>query len=173
MAAGFRKIARVVKAHGSRGEVVALAVDGLPPLLSRGLEVCVVPPALTGLRWRVVERAGEATPGQLVALSGVRDLAHARELAGRYLLVREGDLPEGLAAHDPARLIGREVADARLGLIGTIEEVMQGPANDVWVVRGGAFGEVLVPVVDEVVRPVAPTEPIDVDLPDGLVREGQ
>lgn len=169
MALGFRKIARVAKAHGSRGEVVAVPVCGLPPLLTRGLPVCVVPPQLKGPRWRTVEHAGQASPGQLVTLSGVCGLAQARALAGRYLLARERDLPSDLASHDPMRLIGREVVDERLGSLGSIEEVMRGPANDVWVVRGGAVGEVLIPVVTDVVGDVPPEGPIGVRVPHGLV----
>ena len=43
-----------------------------------------------------------------------------------------------------------------------------GPANDVWVIDG-PFGEVLVPVVDEVVVEVPDAGPIIVSVPSGLV----
>lgn len=46
----YRVIARVVKAHGKKGEVVTVPVHGLPSLMHEGLSVCVVPPRLKGPR---------------------------------------------------------------------------------------------------------------------------
>jgi ribosomal 30S subunit maturation factor RimM len=63
--------------------------------------------------------------------------------------------------------VGRQVYDKALGLLGTIQEVMQGAANDVWVVSG-EHGEVRVPVVDEFVGTVPAYGPISVALPRGL-----
>lgn len=167
MASGYRRIARVAKAHGTKGEVVAVPAGGLPPVLAEGLEVCVVPPALKGPRWHVVEDVESEASGQLIALSGVTDLGSARELAGKWLLARESDLPRDLAAHDAERLEGREVEDERLGSLGHITEVMFGPANDVWVVESDR-GETLIPVVDAYVTDVPSSGPIPVSIPRGL-----
>ena len=153
----FRVIARVQKAHGRRGEVVTVPVHGLPSVVREGLSVAVVPPPLRGERWHeVVSVSGDSRSGSLVALSGVTTI--------------EDDLPADLALHDPERLVGRVVRDARDGAVGVIEEVMTGPANDVWVVRGER-GELLVPVVDAVVREVAPEGEIAVTPPQGLAWE--
>ena len=46
---------------------------------------------------------------------------------------------------------------------------METPANDVWVVDGGAFGEVLVPAVEDVVVELPECGPISVKLLDGLI----
>lgn len=163
----YRVIARVEKPHGRFGEVVTQSVHGLPLLVREGLEVAVVPPELKGERWgRVLEVQADDRSGALVRLEGICELADAEALAGRFLLAREADLPADLALHDAERLCGREVA-AQDGSTGTIAEVMQGPANDVWVVRGEK-GELLIPVIDSVVSEVAPTGPIQVVLPAGL-----
>lgn len=157
----------MVKAHGTKGEVVAVPAGGLPPVLSTGLRVAIVPPALKGTRWHTVTDVSDSTSGQLVALSGVGDLGAARDVAGKSILVAEEDLPEGLELHDPQRLCGLEVADERLGLLGTIAEVMVGPANDVWVVQGDK-GETLVPVVEEMLLGMDEDEVIHVSIPVGL-----
>lgn len=167
MASGYRRIARVAKAHGTKGEVVAVPAGGLPPVLAEGLEVCVVPPALKGPRWHVVEDVETESSGQLVSLSGISDLGSARSLAGTWLLAREADLPRDLAAHDAERLEGREVEDERLGSLGHITDVMFGPANDVWVVESDR-GETLIPVVDACVLDVPSAGPISVRVPRGL-----
>ena len=166
----YRVIARVQKAHGKKGEVVTVPVHGLPPVVRDGLTVAVVPPPLRGSRWHVVERCvADAREGTLVALSGVDTIGRAEELVGRYLLAPASELPADLARHDAEALIGRVVRCAD-GSEGKISEVLRGPANDVWVVRG-EHGELLVPVVDEVVGEVAEAGPIDVELPAGLAWE--
>lgn len=159
----YRCIARVVKPHGNRGEVVTVPVHGLPAVLSEGLRVCVVPPLLKGERWHTVEScSSDDREGQLVSLSGVSSLDAASKIRGRYLLAAEADLPEGLDLLDAEGLCGREVADAQAGPLGTIAEVMRGPANDVWVVRDGGR-ELLLPVIDSVVSEVPEAGPITVD----------
>lgn len=170
MAEAYRSIARIQKTHGRNGEVVAVPTHGLPLLLRKGLEVALVPPGLKGPRRQVVERCVDASGGQLVAFADVRSLGEAARLVGKTVLARVADLPSDLALHDVDALIGRDVCDKRLGQVGSIVEVMRGPAQDVWVVEG-RYGEVLVPVVDAVVREFSPTGGICVDLPRGLVDE--
>lgn len=131
----------------------------------------VVPPRLKGPRERTVVSCESSDVGQLVRLSGVDDLGASSELVGRTLLCAEPDLPADFALHDVPRLLGRTVRDRARGELGTITEVMAGPANDVWVVEG-ALGEVLVPVVDAYIVALPPNGAITVDLPDGLVDDG-
>lgn len=127
------------------------------------MDICLVPPLLKVDRWHTVEScSGDDRGGCLVALSGVGTIDAASELRGRYLLAREADLPADFELHDADRLCGREVADAAAGPLGRITEVMRGPANDVWVIRDGDR-ELLLPVIDSVVREVCPVGPIAVD----------
>ena len=148
---------------------MTVPVHGLPSLVREGLEVACVPPALRGSRWYRVEAVvADGRAGSLVQLSGVGTLDAAEELVGKTLLARVCDLPADLSLHDPERLVGRAVTDAVLGELGTISEIMQGPAQDVWVIEG-PFGEVLVPVVDAVVSEVPDEGPIEVRVPAGLV----
>ena len=149
---------------------MTVPVHGLPPLLYVGLEVAAVPPALKGSRWHVIEAvSSEGGTGELVRLSGVRSIGAAEELTGKTLLAAVGDLPSDLALHDVDALLDRDVQDASGTKLGTISEVMRGPANDVWVVDGAAFGEVLLPVIPEVVVSLPADGPIVVAVPDGLL----
>ena len=155
----YRIIARVAKPHGKRGEVVAEPVDGLPPLLAPGMRVALVPPLLRRDRWHEVLRADEGERAQLVSLSGVRDIGHAEELAGSYVLAAVDELPEDLALYDEGWLIGREVVDEAFGPLGTIAELLRGPANDAWVIEGPR-GELIVPVVEHLVGELPDEGPI-------------
>lgn len=147
---------------------MAVPVHGLPLVLRQGMSVVVVPPRLKGPRERTVVSCVDSDTGQLVRLSGIGDLGSSSELVGRTLLVAEGDLPQDFGLHDVPRLVGRGVRDASAGYLGTIEEVLRGPANDVWVVRG-PLGEVLVPVVDVYVTSLPGEGDIEVALPGGIV----
>ena len=110
--------------------------------------------------------------GQLVALEGVTGIGEAERLVGHALLARVDDLPEGFEAHDVDALLGREVVDEKSGPLGSIVEVMVGPANDVWVVDG-PLGEVLLPVVESVVVDASGEGPIRVLAPEGLLEGGE
>lgn len=164
----YRAVATIVKTHGRRGEVVAEPRHGLPLLLERGVRVALVPPALKGPRRLVVASCANSNTGQLVAFEGVGDLASADALVGCTVLMRVDDLPADFAAHDIEALIGREVFDVAFGTLGDIREVLRGPANDVWVIEG-AFGEVLIPVVEHVVLEVPNSGPITCAVPTGLM----
>lgn len=145
---------------------------GLPLLLREGLAVVPVPPALKGPRSHTVVSCSDARGGQLVLFDGVTSIGEAAKLVGKTLLARVEDLPRDYALHDVDALVGREVHDTSYGPLGFIAEVMRGPANDVWVVRGKR-GEVLVPVVEHMVRRWEQDGPVVVELPPGLVGEAE
>ena len=170
MAATYRNIASVLRTHGSKGEVVAAPLRGLPLLLRRGLKVCPVPPALDRARFITIRDLNVQPDGTArVSFAGIRDLGAAEGLVGCGLLVQEDDVELGPMDVPFTRLIGRTVADERRGVLGEIAEVMETPANDVWVVSGGAYGEVLLPVIDEVVREIPEKGPIEVRALPGLI----
>ena len=62
-----------------------------------------------------------------------------------------------------------EGVDERFGSLGTIVEIMSTPANDVWVVEGDRYGEVLIPVIEQVVLDLPDTGTISVHVMDGLI----
>jgi len=162
-------IGRVVKTHGLKGEVSVAAVPGLPLTSLLGVEVWIVPPP-SSARCGRIESVRPGPKGPLVKLAGFDDLDASRAIAGCELLILEADLPAGWA--EPVaeeELVGRSVEDEDRGALGTIVEVILTGANDVWVVHG-PLGEILVPVIDDVVMGVDQDGgTIFVRLLDGLV----
>ena len=161
-------IARIGRTHGRDGEVVAGVVHSLSPHLHEGLRVWLVPPRLKGPRTLVI--TGVAAQGERLrlSLSGVTDMDAASHLVGRSLLAREDDLPGDPSRDDLRVVMGREVVDEARGVVGTIEDVFETPANDLWSVRG-PYGEVLVPVVGDIVMGQDEQGRWLVRLPRGLV----
>lgn len=153
---------------------MTVPVHGLPPVMRVGMRVAIVPPALRGDRWHLVTSVSEgASSGQLVSLSGVSSIGDAEGIVGKTVLALVDELPADIALHDAGGLLAREVWDEGLGSLGTIVEVMTGPANDVWVISGSR-GEILVPVIPSVVSTVPEDGPIIISVPTGMgPKEGE
>lgn len=164
----YELVARVGKARGLEGEVTATTAGNLPFSVYVGLHVHVVPPTLHGPRELDVTSVSEGAGNTYqLRFAGVDSIDAAEQIAGRFLLADERDL-EGLDM--PLREIGRTVIDERHGQLGQIKEVIETAAHDVWVIDG-PHGEVLVPVVDEVIvdYPQDEDEPICTHVMDGLL----
>lgn len=144
----YELVARVGKARGLEGEVTATTAGNLPFSVYAGLHVHVVPPSLQGPRELDVTSVSEGAGNTYqLRFAGIDTIDAAEQIAGRFLLADERDL-EGLDM--PLREIGRTVIDERHGELGQIKEIIETAAHDVWVIEG-QHGEVLVPVVDEVI----------------------
>lgn len=142
---------------------------GLPSLLHVGMQVCLTPPALGRERFSTVEAIAGTAQEPRVRFSCSCTLDDAEGIAGCYVLAREDALELGPLDVAFADLLGRRVIDCRHGELGVIESVMEMPANDVWVVAGGPFGEVLIPVIESVVPAIPDAGPIEVCIMDGLL----
>lgn len=166
----FKNIARVVKPHGKKGEVLVHPLRGLPFLLEPGMRVALTPPRLKGDRFRKVLSVAAFDGDGLVSFEGITSIGDAEGISGCYILAAVDDLdlgPLDIAFDD---LIGREVEDARYGDLGHITEILETPANDVWVVSG-PYGEVLLPVIEQVMTEIPESGPIDVQVLDGLISD--
>lgn len=145
----FVTVGRIVKAHGLKGEVSVAPATGLPFVVREGLHVWITPPP-AGVRDGVVESVRSGPKGPLVKIRGVETIDDAALIRGCSLVARPQDLPEleGLDGDDPVGL--QVVTDSGIEL-GTVVELIETGANDVWVVHGDVHGEVLLPVIDDVV----------------------
>ena len=169
MPAPYRRLGRIAKAHGTTGEVSVVPIDSLAVLRPDEGDVWIVPPPRSGAIARRLLSVRPGPKGVLVRLTGIESPADAHEIVGRWLLV-SGEETSPDAAAD--RLIGMQVIDADRGSIGCVADIIVTGANDVLVVEGGRFGQVLVPVIEQVVVSVdEATNTISVALLDGLIDE--
>lgn len=168
----YINVARIARTHGKKGEVVVVPLDGLPFCLYEGMRVCLTPPPLRGERFYTVAGVGVGdTP--LVSFKGVRDLNAAEPLVGKLVLALRDDVPELVQEQMILDCVGCDMVDDVHGFVGVIQELIQLPANDVWRVDEGPYGEVLVPVIEDVVLsiPEYDDEPVEVHLLPGLLPE--
>ena len=155
MSAPFRAVGTIVKAHGLKGEVSVAPAADLPFLLSEGLHVWLVPPP-AGVRDCLIESVRPGPKGPLVKLTGIDDPNVAVSLRGVELCVSADTLPPDLA-RPPFDPVGLRVVTLSGVELGRVEDSIETGANDVWVVRGDAHGEVLLPVIDDVVLDIDET----------------
>ncbi len=166
----FVPFARVVKVHGTRGElsVAPLGDHDLEGIV--GVSVWIVPPP-TGPRGGIVESVRPGPKGPLVKISGIDDRSSAEPTRGCSLVARPADLPAGWD-DEPFDPEGLQVFDEIRGFVGSVSEVIVTGANDVWILEGGPFGQVLLPVIDDVIIEIDEAAgDVRVRLLDGLIDE--
>jgi len=158
----------VAKAHGIRGEVV---VDPLTDTAGRFDPGRVLAATLPGGTSRTLKVA-TSRPFQgrwLVRFEGIETRNDAEAIHASELTIRRDQvapLPEG--RYYRFELVGLTARRPDGGVLGTVEEVFATGSNDVLVVRGEA-GEVLIPLLDTVVRSIDPKGgSIVLDPPPGL-----
>ena len=140
------RIGRVLRAHGVRGGVRVESLTDFPDRFHPGRQVTV------GSRLLTISRSQESQAGLILNFAGVEDREAAATLRGAYITVPLSDaraLPAGHYYH--FQLVGLEVLQAGGQPLGTVEEVLSYPANDVLRVSGGSSGERLVPMVSGVI----------------------
>jgi 16S rRNA processing protein RimM len=166
-------LGRVVKTHGLKGEVAVAPAGDLPFVFAADTQVWLVPP-VAGVSDVYIESVSGREQLPFVKLRNVDDIGVAKSLVGREILARADDLPAAwLEEPDDSDIAGFSVFDEEHGLLGEVVEVIITGANDVWVVEG-PLGEVLLPVIDDVVLSVDDDERrIDVRLLPGLLDEAK
>lgn len=164
----FVPLARIVGAHGLKGEVkVAVLVPEGAPL--DGLSVWVVPPS-AGINAARIESVRGSTHRTILKLSGVDSIDDAARLRDCTIMASANDVPKIALSSEQPSVIGMQVHDDSRGHLGEVTEVILTGANDVWVVEGERFGQVLIPAISDVIVAVDPSaDAIRVRLLEGLI----
>lgn len=132
---------KIVNTHGVRGEVKIQVWLDSPEFLRKFKTLYIDSKPVKLL-------SGRTHKGFLIAaLEGVEDINAAMSLKNKTVFIDRADakLPKG--AYFLQDIIGARVVDEQGGEIGTLEDILETPASDVYVVRGES--EHLIPAVDE------------------------
>lgn len=166
----WANVAELVKPKSLQGGLVARAASGLPFLLSEGLEVAFVPPALDAPRRGIVlEVKSLGDDAYFVTFDSVDSIDSAEALAGCSCLARRADLPVDLDSIVEQTLAGYEVHDETAGFVGIVREVIDNGAQQLIAIDGKA-GEVLVPYVDAIVLAIDDgARTVETRMPQGLI----
>jgi len=145
------RVGQVTGAYGLEGAVKVMPLTDFGDRFDAGANLLLDGSA------REVEWSREGQPGLVVKLRGIDNRTVAELFRGRYLEVPD----EQVKALEPGRfyyhqVVGLAVVTSSGQKMGVVEEVLERPANDVWVSREGAV-EHLIPATRDAV--------VEVDLP--------
>ncbi len=147
IADGYIAVGHIGSVFGVKGEVrVTLATDF--PERFRGLETVYLGPEARPARLLSSRPHQDA---MLVRLEGYPDRTAAESLIGLWVQVPQAEvLPLGDGEYYVFQLIGLRVRTTDGRDLGVIDEILNTPANEVFVVQGEA-GEVLIPYINDVI----------------------
>lgn len=162
-------VARVLRAHGTAGDLACEIITEFPQRFRKTKRVFLSPPSGPGRvevepgstpeprtvsLARFLERKGHAE--LVLRLEGVPDRDAAEALRGWLVQIPEDEawkLPRGRFYWH--QIIGLRVVTTEGEEIGTVADILETGANDVYVVRG-AEGERLLPAIKQVVKKIEP-----------------
>jgi 16S rRNA processing protein RimM len=151
MVNGFIELGRIIGVHGMAGEVVVRTTGDSPEGIGR-YPALLWRPARGAERRLVVESWRVHRGKALVRFAGVGGREQAQELVGGGLgVTRETLQPAGDGRHYVVDMIGLAVETTDGRRVGTVRDVIDTGANDVFAVDADGR-EILIPAVDHIVR---------------------
>lgn len=164
-------LGEILRPHGVRGELRVRLLTDYPERISKLDSVYLgTDPNGKVTRYSLESMRMNQAYG-LLKLKGVDDRGAADRLRQLYVMVELGSaIPLEEGEFYLYQLIGLEVRDEAGETLGTLTEVLETRANDVYVVKSPRYGEILIPVLNEtILKTDIAAKVITVRLPDGLL----
>jgi 16S rRNA processing protein RimM len=168
----FLVLGEIMRPHGIRGELRVRIMTNYPERIAKLGTVYLgeTPDAKVPKPYPV---AGMRMNGDfgLLRLGGISDRTEAERYRGLFVLVdMEHAVPLEAGEFYLYQLIGLRVETGAGEALGTLTEVLETGANDVYLVDSPRYGEILIPVTTEtIVKTDVTTGVLIVNLPDGLL----
>ncbi|GGF80522.1 ribosome maturation factor RimM [Paenibacillus albidus] len=167
-------VGKLVNTHGIRGEIKVLSHTDFPEVrFAPGKKLMVIPADGAPKFEVIVDSSREHKGMYIVKLQGYTNINQIEKYKGSLLKVPSDDLVE-LPENEYYfhHIVGCEVftEENPEQPLGTIKEILQPGANDVWVVKPATGPDILIPVINEVVLDVdTKAKKIKVHLMEGLL----
>lgn len=159
------EIGQIVNTHGLKGEIKVYPWCDDPAIFHELAFVCIDNEEFDIVKSRLQKNM------VILKLDGIDNIDEAEKYRNKVLTVpREelGELPDG--AYYICDLLGCAVATIDGEFLGKIDDVIKTGSNDVYSVRNDAGKQILIPVIDEVVKSVNIEEKqVTVELLKGLI----
>lgn len=171
----FLLLGRVLRPHGIRGELRIEILTAYPERVMPGRELFLGPDPddeASAIPYQVI-KSRTHQKYLILHLEGIPDRNAAEHLRNHYVMVTLEDavpLEEGEVYL--FQMLGLNVVTDDGEHLGRITEIIETGANDVYVVKHGARGEILLPAIDECVLDVdLDAKRMTVHLIDGLIAD--
>lgn len=166
----YYHIGKIINTHGIQGEVKVLVTTDFPELRFKvGKHIFIA--AKKDQPIEVVIKSVRQQKGfLLIKFNGFEDINLIEKYKNCDLMVTQADqqpLPRGQYYY--REIIGLNVVTEDGEQLGTISEILAPGANDVWVVKRPQQADLLLPVIDDVVKQVdLKNKQVIVELMEGL-----
>ena len=143
----YLAIGRLRRSHGLAGEITMDVLTDFPERITPG-KVVQVGEARVTLTIRSVRPKNKE---MLVAFEGIHDPDSANHLRNQLVFVRVDELPElPEGEYYFHQLLGLRVVDQNGSLVGTLVEIIETGANDVYLIRNETTDtEIMLPAVED------------------------
>jgi 16S rRNA processing protein RimM len=162
----YLDVGLILRPHGIHGELVLQPFSDLVQILKPSIQI-----HLGSERIEVVIRGIRPHHSRyLLSIEGCEDRDTAEKWRDEVVCIRSAEvkpLPEGIYYH--WQILEMQVFTVEGDLLGTIVEILETGANDVYVVKDQHDGEILLPAIKDVVLEVdLEASRMIVDVPSGL-----
>ena len=165
----YLAIGRIVKAHGVQGELSVAVLTDFPERFDTtewvylGDEFEADAYRLEKFRWHKKH--------VLLTLEGVNDRLQAEQLKGFFVQIPIEDVaPLEEGDFYVYELVGLQVVTVDNQVLGTLVDIMETGANDVYVVESSDKNQILLPAIPDVVKEIdTDAGQITIELIDGLI----
>ncbi|MDX2076611.1 MAG: ribosome maturation factor RimM [bacterium] len=165
-------LGKILRPHGIRGELRMQMLTDYPERITALKKIALGDsPETTKAKYYTVEFMRLHQEYGLLKLKGVDDRNAAELFRDLFVMVKTADAVP--LADDEIylyQLIGMTVKTDEGELLGSLVDVLETGANDVYIVKSDVHGEILIPVIPSVVlKTDTDTNTITVRLPEGLL----
>lgn len=149
------RIGQIINVHGIKG---GLKVRHLTDDLERFFDLdylYIEDPKTKEVQKFEIDRVQPHKGFLILYLKGYGNINEVEHLKNRYLFIdtdQRKELEEDM--YFIQDLIGLEVYSEKEGHIGVLKDVIQAGSNEVYVIRGGEYGEVMIPAAKEFIKDV-------------------
>lgn len=166
----YYNIGKIINTHGIQGEVKVLVTTDFPALRFKVGNHIFIDTQQAQPTEVVIKSVRKQKGFLLIKFSNLEDINLVEKYKNCELMVTQADqqpLPKGQYYY--REIIGLNVITEDGKLLGTISEVLAPGANDVWVVKRLQQADLLLPVIDDVVKQVdLANQQVIVELMEGL-----
>lgn len=144
----YLAVGKFSRTHGVRGDIILSLLTDFPERLRSG-KLIYVGEERRPLR---IRRRREHTYGLILGFNEYKDLESVSELKSQIAYVKADDLPtleEGEYYHH--QLLGIRVETDSGETLGRLKQIIDNPANDIYLVQPESGPEILLPAIDEVI----------------------
>lgn len=168
----FMKLGKILRPHGIRGELRLQVMTAYPERIPYLETIYLAPERRPHQRKAyTLVKARFHRDLVLLTLEGIESRTDADTLRGQVVSVPfDEGAPLEAGEFYVYQMIGMDVYTLAGEWLGQIERIFETGANDVFIVKGGSRGEVLIPDIEDVVKSISlENKRVDIDPIPGLL----